>query len=82
MTDEKVEWTNDDIDAAFCMGFINARASIADLQFEIKRLKSLGMKPWMAMANIRHGKSFIKEPETQNTKHKTIMASASLSRQH
>lgn len=57
---ENLKWTNNDIDAAYFLGFMNAslydKKSMVDaLQQEIKRFEELGMgHPWMAIAVLRH----------------------------
>lgn len=48
-------WTNNDIDAAYVMGYLNV-SGIDAIHKELERLKELGLKPHEAVSKVR-GKS-------------------------
>lgn len=47
-----ISWTDNDIDAAYMMGVMNA-GSFDDLKREIDRLQEMNLKPHEAVARVR-----------------------------
>lgn len=48
---EKVTWTNNDIDVAYVMGCMNT-GGVDVLSEELKRLKELGLKPYQILKEV------------------------------